>query len=160
MAGNHKVTTQTKIIRGTFRKDRHGNKLLVPNEKTLPLPPKGKFRKETEAHWMTVVKTLQSQKILQSIGLRLLTSYFEQVELYEDALDDVKENGRVIEYLSPRNGPQIRENPNVKIANEALKAMILLSNQFGFTPLAQTKINTNLSSSDKGKDEEGDGFNF
>lgn len=155
MAGNHKVTTQTKIIRGTFRKDRHGKKMLVRNEVELPVPPK-EFRKSTQAHWFNVCRTLQEQGVLQSIGIRLLQAYFEQVEQYEDAREDIKARGLTISYVSPRYGEQENPNPSVKIANDSLRAMIQLSALFGLTPLAQTRINTNHDVKDKA--EEADEF--
>ncbi|HNR09007.1 MAG TPA: phage terminase small subunit P27 family [Saprospiraceae bacterium] len=132
------VPAKLKVLRGTYRKDRDGKGLKVPPGQEIPEPP-DRFNKDQKALWQTVCTTLRSVDLLQPVGIPLLIIYCDQSRLYQEAFDEVKRSGMITTTVT-KYGTVMKKNPALEVMNGAIKIMLAISDQFGFTPLAQSKI--------------------
>jgi len=139
------VPKHIKELRGTDRKDRDGKGITIPPVDYLPDPP-DTYTDSQKLIWTSIIKTLSVAKALHEVGIPLIHSFCVQYRIFQDAYESVypKKGGHKLTIISEtKNGNIEKKNPNIDTMNQAHSAMIMIADRFGFTPLSQTKINTN-----------------
>ena len=147
MARGKKTPTKIKQLKGTDRKDRQLENEMIPEEVDY-LDVDGKLLNNfANDIWLKLNRNLAAIGMLNEIDQELLMSYCNEMGLYFDCMDKVKNEGYIT--LSPANGEIISNY--LKIGNTALSNAIKLSDKFGFNPAARTKIEMpNKKENDKG----------
>ena len=132
------VPVQIKILRGTYRKDRDGKSIALKMT-TLDVIPEAPahFNQKQKDLWKTICETLHRIGALQVLGLMQIRVFCEQFAIYEEAADHVKEFGP---FLKTSDGKKSYKNPSLTIMRTTFKIMLRISDQFGFTPLAQSRL--------------------
>ena len=129
-------TTKNKKLEGTYRADRAPTNEITPKE-VDSLDASGKLvNKFADDIWIKLNRNLADIGMLNEIDQELLMSYCNEMGLYFDCMDKVKNQGYIT--MSPANGEIISNY--LKIGNTALNNAIKLSDKFGFNPAARTKI--------------------
>ena len=141
------MPTHIKELRGTNRKDRSKNDLIVPSINYCPDPPDD-YTDSQKIIWKSIVETLLIAKALHEVGLPIIHSYCVQYRIFQDAYESVypKNGSKKLTIISQtKNGNIEKKNPNIDTLNQAQSAMLMIADRFGFTPLSQTKINTKIA---------------
>ncbi len=142
--GRKKKPTNTKVIQGTFRKDRAN-----PNEpayKTEIPPAPDHLSKEALIEWGRVSNELHNQGLLSAVDMAALAGYCQSYGRWVDAETQLNAEGLTVETT---NGNKI-QNPLVGIANQAKEHMRKFLIEFGMTPASRAKV----SARKKKKDDE------
>lgn len=136
--GDRKSKTEAELkASGTFRADRHANRLKAPTTKEYPPPEL--FDKEHLEKWNEVCGHLSDFDILAEQDFDSIKTYVEAVILQRKALKDVAENGMSIEEET-KAGPITKISPAWRIYMDCEKVIKPLREQFGFTPRARQSI--------------------
>lgn len=148
------VPAVLKLMRGTYREDRDGGKVTVPDAiKTVPVSPEG-YTDETKDMWYKICSTLISVGLLQDIGLNQIEIYCDQYEIYRDAKLKVKDKGSVIKITSRNGQSVVKRNPYIDVMGSAFVIMNQISDRFGFSPLSQSRIKNIGVTHNDSKEEE------
>ena len=131
-----KKPTKLKKLQGTDRKDRQPNNEMMPIEVSSLEPSVTLVNKFADDIWIKLTRNLSAIGMLNEIDQELLMAYCNEMGIYFDCMQKVKEEGYLI--ISPANGEIIGNY--LKIGNTALANSIKLSDKFGFNPAARTKI--------------------
>jgi P27 family predicted phage terminase small subunit len=126
-------------LEGTFRKDRHSDDVKAPMMGEMPTAPLN-MSDEAAEWWRKKCIDLQQMGMLYRSDLELLANYCNLLADIDDARKRINESATGDDRLKW-----------LKYHNEALKYALPMTKEFGFTPLARTKIKLN-------KTEEPDDF--
>ena len=139
--GRKKLPSALKQMQGTTEKSR-----LVENEMQVELcgslPDAPKLLSDIgKGEWLKVTQQLFNLKMLHVVDLRLVEAYCNEIALYIEAEQWLRDNGRVDEFKNI-DGMIIRSQakPQQKIAKDALASALKLATQFGLTPVARASI--------------------
>lgn len=139
-SGRHKLPKELKVIRGTYQKCRDNPNEPKPDE-GIPKPMKGMLSKEERKHFDRLAKILSKMKVITLADVITLEIYAQTLDLYYNALVNVRNQGLTIEY-NGKNGSTIRiKNPWLSILNEARKTVISLISRFGLDPSSRASLN-------------------
>lgn len=115
-------------IEGTFRGDRHSDDIKAPMMSRMPKPPEGMSDAAVE-WWKKKCIDLRDMGMLYRSDLEVLAHYC-------NLLADI-DHARSLMNISFSGEERLKW---LKYHNEALKFALPLTKEFGFTPLARTKI--------------------
>jgi len=139
--GRKKIPTALKQMQGTTEKSR-----LVENEMQVDLCPSlpdapTLLSEIGKGEWLKVTQQLFNLQMLHSVDLRLVEAYCNEISLYIEAEQWLRDNGRVDEFKNI-DGMVVRSQakPQQKIAKDALNSALKLATQFGLTPVARASI--------------------
>lgn len=135
LPGRPNEGTKIKQLRGTLRKDRHGDGAIAFTPVTKVTTPKH-LSKSAKKEWKTVTTELIQAGLLQMIDLTALAAYCQEMGEYWDLLDDIMTNGRTFE----TEKGYIGQRPEVSMAGKALERAMKIGLRFGITPVAREKI--------------------
>ncbi len=139
MAGRKNKPPELKIVQGTFRKDRDGKKPTKRKKLTKMTPPYF-LDEEAKKEWKRIAQPLVDMGLLDEFGLMGLAAYCTNFSRWIAAEKDIDEHGRSYTTVG-RNGEKMRrQNPDVAIANEAMKLMKGFLSEFGMTPATRSKV--------------------
>src|SRR5690606_35053029 len=102
--------------------------------------------------WNITVAHLSGAGLVSKIDGQALRLLCEAVALYQEASDDIAENGLVFETVSREGAVRKHRNPAVTIRNEASREILAILKQFGLTPASRNGIHRSESS--KGDEEQ------
>ena len=89
-----------------------------------------------------VCTELHSKKMLHLVDLSLVTAYANEMGLYVEMEQKLKNIGRIDEFYNEDGALTKRQaKPEQRIANDALAKALKIACQFGLTPSARTRIN-------------------
>lgn len=133
--GRKKKPTALKKLQGTLRKDRVNDDMpefpIVLNGDVNPV-----FVNDyAEAEWNRVFDTCTDAGLLTTVDLSALAMYCNEIGIYWQMMDQIKETGPVI-----FEDGIAKRSPATMIANNALKNAMGISVQFGFTPSSREKV--------------------
>lgn len=141
--GRKKIPTILKQMQGTTEKSR-----LVENEMQVDvcpsLPDAPKLLSDIgKGEWLKVTQQLFNLKMLHVVDLRLVEAYCNEIALYIESEQWLRDNGRVDEFKNI-DGMVMRSQakPQQKIAKDALNSAMKLATQFGLTPVERASIST------------------
>ena len=139
MRGGHNVKSAADLKRsGTFRKDRHGNRVesaAKPMQYLPEAPPH--FDKRHVSAWNTVCGNVKALGILTEQDLSLMEVYVVFVLIWQDAAAEVQKRG-----ITFTDGDRVIKNPAFVIMTEAAKMTNQIGAQFGFSPKSRMSIKT------------------
>jgi P27 family predicted phage terminase small subunit len=117
----------------------------------VPLAP-AYLTDRAKEEWYTTCSELASLKMLHKVDLSLLAAYCNEISIYWESEELLRQRGRIITVKNPDGSTKyIQQAPHVSIARNALKMALSLATQFGFTPSARTRISP---SKQGGKEED------
>tara|TARA_Y100000004_G_scaffold173316_1_gene211060 strand:- start:11970 stop:12446 length:477 start_codon:yes stop_codon:yes gene_type:complete len=139
--GRKKTPTKLKELRGTVRNDR-----LVQNEMqatlVLKIPDPPNWLSEIgQIEFKKVCTELYGKNMLHEIDLRLIEAYANEISLYIETEQLLREKGRIQVYKnSDGTIKHAQVVPYVKVARDALNSAMKIATQFGLTPSARSSI--------------------
>lgn len=126
----------------TKLKQLQGNPGKRPLNQREPQPKGNRFNcpswlsDEAKAEWRRIVPELRELGLATRIDHAALEAYCEQYARWREATLLLREGG--LSYMTSTGN--LRERPEVGIANEALKNMRMLLTEFGMTPASRSRI--------------------
>ena len=116
---------------GTYRKDRHGNRVELPPLTSLPSVSSTTLSDRAQEYYQQFGEVLVNQGILTDMDLIALEVLADRYATYKLSQEHLNEYGHVF------NGKQ---SPYVSIQREAYKEVISIMRDFGMTPVSRTRI--------------------
>jgi len=141
MAGRRPLPTNVLKMRGN-----PGRRPLNENE---PQPRKGKpicpshLDDEAKREWKRICNTLLDMGLLTTADRPALAAYCVAWSRWVAAEDMVRTTGLILK--APQSG-SLMHNPYLTIANTAMEQMRRMMVEFGLTPAARSKVQTNQTS--------------
>lgn len=132
MRGGHNVKpTNEHQKTGTFRPDRHGNRVdsQTPGIETKP-PPPAHFDARHVSEWDKVCGHVVDMGVMAAPDVYLLEIYVSNWFIWQDAAMEVRQKGSTIQNDEGRTV----KNPAVLVMAEAWKVLSVVSGLFGFSP--------------------------
>lgn len=153
--GRNAKSTQSHVIQGTFRKDRHGDGDTIDPPKGTPEPPK-KLTGDAKAEWDRMVARLRETGALSMVDDAALYQYahlFADTELLKaDALKLRKIRDKLLLLARKLNGielvdamdkivslSKLVDNSPLKLRQQRMAIRMYLV-EFGMTPAARTRV--------------------
>ena len=139
--GRKKIPTALKQMQGTTEKSREvENEMQVDVCPSLPDAPT-LLSEIGKGEWLKVTSQLFNLQMLHVVDLRLVEAYCNEISLYIEVEQWLRDNGRIDEFKNI-DGMVIRSQakPQQKIAKDALNSAMKLATQFGLTPVARASI--------------------
>lgn len=132
--GRKPKPTNSKVIQGTFRKDRHAGSEATPDP-AIPPPPEH-LNQVASVEWGRVSQELYNCGLLTRVDRAALAAYCVVYARWVEAEEGVREKGMI--YKTP-NGA-VQQSPLVGIANRSLDIMHKYLVEFGMTPSSRSRI--------------------
>lgn len=110
----------------------------LPQRAIIELP-KVKLKGTAKKIFAYTATMLINQNLLEMVGLDLLVAYCQEMALYHDLTAEVEKEGYTVEVIT-KLGIQKQVNPKRKIADGALANAKALAAEFGFTPIAKSRL--------------------
>lgn len=151
-----KSTAELKTA-GTYRKDRHANRVeqVAENLKSIPKPPSDFDKRHTEK-WNEVCKRLKSLGVLTEQDLDIVENYVQSWIISKDAYKNIVKNGLVIwitiktgEGRGAKETTKPIQNPAFRMHQDAAKMVKVYAEQIGYTPRARMGIKINSNKKEK-----------
>ena len=139
--GRKKIPTQLKKIQGTIRKCREvENEMQVDLCPEIPTAPAW-LSELGKTEWDKVTKQLFTLQMLHVVDLKLVEAYCNEMSLYIECEQALREGGRIDEFFNVEGDIVRRQaKPLMKMKNDALANALKLATQFGITPVARANI--------------------
>lgn len=130
--------TKDLKTQGTYRKDRHANRVegVLKPVGSIPDAPKY-FDKKHQEKWAEVCKNLFELTLLKSVDFDLIEKYVQNWFISQEAWQQIAKEGLTIE--TARGAVK---NPAINVMNEAQKVVIQIGSLFAFNPQARMRIKT------------------
>lgn len=119
-------------LNGTYRKDRHGGQVEAPMIGGMPDAPEA--MNERARYWWSI-KVID----LKDMGL-LYRCDMEMLEKYCQLLAEMDAARTIMNELTNSRADETLRDKLIRRHNEALRYALLMVREFGFTPLARTKL--------------------
>ena len=142
-----KQTTKQKALKGTLQKCRTNSKEPMPIIFGKIKPPTYLTAKAKKA-FLELARITNAMHILSegdSLALAMLCDAWAE---YRDARDFVHQNGSTYKTTNKLGDIMFRARPEVAIASDAYKRVRGLLNDFGLTPAARAKVNSEEADDD------------
>jgi len=137
--GRPRKPTRSKIIQGTFRRDRAAKREPAPKlVAEVPKVPKG-LPKIAGAMWRELAPELVEKRLLTVVDLRAFEVVCVTYAIYRQAYQAVTGRGRrtIAEYLRGQNSQTIPEFNAMMRSFSVMKAYMT---EFGLTPASRGKL--------------------
>lgn len=136
---NRKSTKQLKD-EGTFRKDRHGDKIELSLLKGVPLPPED-FDLEHRKEWERVCRLLiYNAEIMTQVDVDSVRKYCELSIFTRKLFANLVEKGTTYEVTEGAGKGTIRANPAFEQYSKACGLMFRLFERFAFDPRSRQAL--------------------
>ena len=139
--GRKKLPTALKKMQGTLEKSR-----VIDNEMQVDLcsevpPPPSWLSKIGKQEWKKITLQLHNLNMLHKIDLRLIEAYCNEISLYIETEQLLRNKGRIQAFKNPDGTlKHTQAVPYQKISKDALNSALKLAAQFGITPVARASI--------------------
>ena len=131
--------TATKVLEGTFRKDRAQKHEPKPKLETPSVP--NWLNAEAKREWRRIVPLLESLNLMTKPDRAALAGYCQAYSRWRQAERILDAEGLTMSYTT-QTGYQIwQARPEVAIAQQSSKLMKAFLSEFGLTPASRTRIN-------------------
>ena len=141
MKGRPPKPTILKKLAGTDQPCRiNDNEMQVSRLVNIPKAPI-KLNDYGAKEFEIICMELHAKKMLHLVDLSLVTAYANEMGLYVEMENLLKQNGRIDEFYN-EDGQLIRRTvkPEQRIATDSLNKALKIACQFGLTPSARTRI--------------------
>jgi P27 family predicted phage terminase small subunit len=136
--GRKPKPTALKILHGTNRRDRARDE-PTPKRK-IPKPPEH-LTPAALAEWKRIAPELHELGLLTELDRAALAAYCQTYARWTEAEADVAKVGRLVR----TNAGEAVANPNLAIADRALKQMHQFVAEFGMSPSSRTRVSATKS---------------
>lgn len=144
-----KSTKQLKLD-GTFRKDRHSDRLENKVQTLTKIPPSpDHFDERHRAKWIAVCEECLQLGTLTTADLDTVRTYVETFYTAADALKNLTEHGHIIQTETAAGMVIPRANPAWRIYTDSQRILTQLSDRLGFSPKARLHIKVDPTDKDK-----------
>jgi len=142
-----KTPDALKVINGTDKKYRMTkvNSKQGGIAKVPPVP--AWFTPMAKKIYKDVTRELMAKSLLHVVGLTMVVSYCNLIALHLQLEEEMKEEGRLITVVS-KAGSFETANPKHKMSLDALEKARQIAVEFGFTPLSQQRIISQVTKKD------------
>tara|TARA_R110002051_G_scaffold321742_1_gene410244 strand:- start:267 stop:743 length:477 start_codon:yes stop_codon:yes gene_type:complete len=139
--GRKKLPTALKLMQGTTEKSREvANEMQVELCNDLPDAPE-LLSEIGKGEWLKVTEQLFNLKMLHSVDLRLVEAYCNEISLYIETEQMLRNKGRIQVFKNSDGSiKHAQAVPYQKIAKDSLSMAMKLATQFGLTPVARASI--------------------
>jgi P27 family predicted phage terminase small subunit len=127
-------------ISGTYRDDRHGDRVEAQKIAAIPLPPK--HLTPTEKKVFTEVATLMfDNNSLASLDVYALEAYSVQLALFRLAKKSLQAEGQyIIEHTNKAGAKNLVPSPWLIVLKNSTDALLKFGAKLGMTPADRNKI--------------------
>ena len=133
-----KKATKVKKLQGTLAKSREvKNEMELVKFDGVPDPPKRIKTVEGKRLWTKICTELYTIGLLYEVHLPLLIQYCGEWEMYNRMMVRIEREGEIRITKSDYSQP----HPAIGIKNKCILNMLKISNEFGLSPAAMTRIN-------------------
>ena len=135
LPGRPNEGTKIKELRGTLRKDRHGDgpvAFTTVSEVDTPAMLSESAKKE----WEVITSELIKAGVLQSVDLTILAAYCQEIADYWDLREILQDKG----YTYETEKGYVGQRPEVAMMRKALEMATKIGIRFGVTPVGREKI--------------------
>ena len=136
-----KKSRKAKILQGTFRKDRDGNRNepeIDPVKDQTALERPLWLDDDARAAWEYYLPILIEMGVITQADRALFTAYCVAVSTLKAAQKEIDENGLIVQGAT---GP--KKNPAITIGDEAMRMIRLLGADLGLTPASRPGLHAN-----------------
>ena len=123
---------------GTYRKDRHANRVTGTKEGKIPKAPDD-FDAEHKAKWKEVCNLLKLSDQLMAQDSDAIRAYVENSIMARKAWALIIQEGMIVS-TTVRDSVVERANPAFRVYQDCQKILKGLYDQFGFTPYARQRL--------------------
>lgn len=135
-------TKETKILNGTYRKDRNGG-IFAPdkfdNGSSFPMAPP-RLNELGAKVWALACEELWRKGILYTMDLPQLEIYCFAMQSFWQAQDHIDKYGAVYEHTNRVGETALMQNPWVNVKMKDWEIINRLSAKFGMTPIDRNKL--------------------
>jgi P27 family predicted phage terminase small subunit len=142
MKGRRPKPTTAKILQGTFRKDRMNPHEPQPDVILNP-PAPSYLNRAARRIWDATAPRLAELGILTELDHTAYAVFCSSSAEYDLAARDVEKRGLVVETIVRRGNSVLkveRQNPYIKIRDNALKMANRMAAEFGLTPTTRPRL--------------------
>ena len=133
-----KKSTKVKKLQGTLAKSREvKNEMELVKFEGIPAPPKKIKTVEGRKFWTKVCTELYNIGLLYEVHFPLIVAYCSELEMYNRMMGKIEREGDIFNLPTGHKMP----HPAVSIKNKCILNMLKISNEFGLSPAAMTRIN-------------------
>ncbi|MCF2443642.1 phage terminase small subunit P27 family [Dyadobacter sp. CY345] len=146
--GRNPKATELLKKQGTFREDRHGDRVHIEN--ALTISPSNFLTAKEKKIWEKWYQVLQENNILKEtdeVAFGLLCKTFNRVEILSKEFK--KTDDYIYSYTSDVGAKVVKTHPKYAVLVESEKNLLKLLTEFGMTPASRNKVKMAL---DKGVD--------
>ncbi len=136
MKGRRPKSIEEHKAHGTYRKDRHANRLTVAPLTEIPEPPQD-FAPVLREHWRETCEKLIGMGILTAMDLDAVKAYCQWWEIARQAHKEM--TGQMV--VQAQSGAS-KPSPALAVYCTAAKNLQWYWEQFGFTPRSRQSIQT------------------
>lgn len=151
-AGRPKKPAALKRVDGTYRKDRDESAAEIEAITSKVEIPKALKEKESQEMWAYLVNRFKDARMLTELDLPMLELMCLEYQRYLNYDVILEEQGHVIISIGSSGNAYQKENPHIKLREQALNRYMDLASKFGMNPSDRSKV------VQMGKQEKGDGF--
>ena len=130
--GRKPIPNAVLKMRGSYRKDQHGDRVEV--DPSIPSCPSWVGAKG-KAEWRRLIAIFRKSNILTQLDRGPLAMHCHAYQVFLDAREDVERDGLI---ATGANGPI--QNPAVRIMNQAWSDYMKSAGEFGFTPVSRCRV--------------------
>ena len=136
---------------GTFRKDRHANRLTAATVSEIPPAPKD-FDAEHAEYWTETCELLRLNGILTKTDPHSIREYTVLSILQKQMFAVIKSEGVILRVDNGR-GETVKSNPAVEAYTKLSGLRMSLMDRFGFSPKARQGLKTEQVAPEKSEFE-------
>lgn len=139
--GRKPKTTEQLQDQGTYRKDRHENRIVVSEPLTeSAVEWLTDEEKELWAKWYGVLQKNDILKETDEVAFGLLCKTFRRIQVLQREIKTPEDY--VITHIADVGAPVTRKNPKYEILVDNEKNLLRLLTEFGMTPASRSKVKT------------------
>lgn len=135
------ITKEEKILKGTYREDRHGPIDGSFEPETTDSPPD--FPDDLDPYmrgaWESVTEQMHNAGILRITDLPMLQELMRSIQTMEECWREMK-GKPTIKFVDSKGNSKTIANPANNVYNAAFSRFKDISAQFGLSPIARQKI--------------------
>ena len=130
--------TATKILEGTFRKDRAAKHEPKPPAATPSCP--AWLNTEAKREWRRIVPLLEALNLMTKPDRAALAGYCQAYSRWRQAERILDDEGLTMSFVTKAGDEIFQARPEVAIAQSSSKLMKAFLSEFGLTPASRTRI--------------------
>ena len=146
---------KSNLTKKEIEKRKKNEEKLTPKSDNIKRPKWLKHDTVAQREWRKIVPELKRLGLLTNIDTTALAIYCEAVSKYVEAVENIKENGSLVEYTNTAGETNMVKNPAIHVKEKHYKIIKDMLKEFGLTPASRASLAINLEGDDdKAEDDE------